>query len=286
MQGHSTKETLLGLNQAEYLGASTLTQLSTVSPKLAEVYSVVPPSGEGEGPPTPDFDKVQGSNAGLLAHANGELRTTSFFYRTAKVKVIDLRKTRDNTAEELQDVYRALKLRAESAYGRKKLALLGLAGQPADNVTALREQLRDVADRASASNVTEALGPPRPLGIPIDFEAVVVELREKLEVLEQLMKDLTEAEKVRDEAFAAKKAAQDRHRRVRINVARIQEGYYRLAGLDELADRIRFTVRSRSARTATPGPVPEPGAEPVPAPEPVPGPDPSAGQPPLDNTTA
>ncbi len=42
-----------------------------------------------------------------------------------------------------------------------------------------------------------------------------------------------------DASLVVKRETLKRHRRLYLNVARIQEGYYRLAGLDELADRIR-----------------------------------------------
>ena len=46
-----------------------------------------------------------------------------------------------------------------------------------------------------------------------------------------------------------------RLRRVVVNVARVQEGDYRMAGLDDLAARLRRTVqgpRSRKAKADTP----------------------------------
>ena len=77
---------------------------------------------------------------------------------------------------------------------------------------------------------------------------------------------ITGMRKRADESIVAKREAQKRHRRIYSNVARIQEGLYRLAGLDELADRIRATV-PRKAREA------EEAAEPNGAPE---SPEPSA----------
>jgi hypothetical protein len=271
LKSESTKGTLRSLNQAEFLGASTLTQLSTVSPKLTEVYSVLPPAGEGEGPATPDWDLVQGSNAGLVDHANGELRTNTFFYRASKVAVVDLRRSQDLLADELRDDYRAMRLRFESAYEREKLGLVGMGSPPSRNSTGLREQLLDVVESVTDPKVLAQLGEPRSPISAVDFQALAGVFRVKVAKYEQIIKDLKQAEKVRDEALAAQEEAKKRHRRVRTNVARIQEGYYRLAGLDDLADRIRMTIPERSARSAEP--------EPQPAPEPQPEPQPPAPQP-------
>jgi hypothetical protein len=62
--------------------------------------------------------------------------------------------------------------------------------------------------------------------------------------LVDLMAALTVVRKRTDESLVAKRQALARHHRRYLNVARVQEAYYRLAGLDELADRIRPFKRS------------------------------------------
>ncbi len=47
-----------------------------------------------------------------------------------------------------------------------------------------------------------------------------------------------------DASIVARDETRRRHRRIYANVARVQEGLYRLAGLDDLADRIRVTEPS------------------------------------------
>ena len=83
-----------------------------------------------------------------------------------------------------------------------------------------------------------------------------------MELYKQAIDRWTEAKKRRDDALIAKKAAVKRLRSLYANIARIQEGYFRLAGLEELADRIRLTI-PRSSRRSTPDTEPPPDSEPA-----------------------
>lgn len=69
-----------------------------------------------------------------------------------------------------------------------------------------------------------------------------------IQAYEAAQESWTEAKKVSDKAYAAKLAAQKRLNRLVVNIARIQEGYYRMAGLDNLADRMRLTIRSSKSK--------------------------------------
>ena len=88
-------------------------------------------------------------------------------------------------------------------------------------------------------------------------------MEEGVEDYDQASKDLTEMIKVRDESYIAKVDALARLNRMYANVARVQEGYYRIAGLDELADRIRITIPKRSPRLEEGSPATDGADEPA-----------------------
>lgn len=248
MSSQSTRETIRSLDKAEYLGASTRTHMSTVSPQLTEVYSVLPPAGEGQGPRTFDWDGFQGSNADLLDFSSNNVRTTSNAYRVAKVKVFEIRRRRDEKGEDLRGHHRSLKKRFLAGYEEDDLDLVALESPPSPRIGDLREQGHDFVERARDPELPAKLGDPKTPGAALDFPALADEFAEKVEEYDELMKELKDAEKERDQALAAKRAARKLNRRIYTNVARIQEGLYRLAGLDELADRIRITIPVRSTK--------------------------------------
>ncbi len=61
---------------------------------------------------------------------------------------------------------------------------------------------------------------------------------------EKLYDELADMKKILHLSMVAKDEAQDDLRRKYTNVARMQEGMFRIVGLDELADRIRITIPS------------------------------------------
>jgi len=109
---------------------------------------------------------------------------------------------------------------------------------------------------------------------PLKLEKLADGLEKAVRAFEKVTNDITAMIKIRDEALVAKNKAQKYQLRVLANVARIQEGYYRLAGLDDLADRIRVTIPKRSAK-----PTEETGP-PTETPDETPAEDPPADTPP------
>lgn len=63
-----------------------------------------------------------------------------------------------------------------------------------------------------------------------NLEVVASEMQDHLDAFGDGQSRWTEARKLRDGAYVAKKVARDRLRKVMVNIARIQEGYYRLGG--------------------------------------------------------
>jgi ABC-type arginine transport system ATPase subunit len=120
----------------------------------------------------------------------------------------------------------------------------------------VREQAVHILKRLRSPDLGSRL--PLPVsGTPINLAEIADAMEADVQALDQLTDALTEVRTNLGDSVVRKQAGLKRHRRVFLNVARIQEAYYRLAGLDAHASRIRATVpQSRSASTP-PEPAPE-----------------------------
>jgi hypothetical protein len=83
-----------------------------------------------------------------------------------------------------------------------------------------------------------------PAGVAAEMAPEVAALGESLTELDRMLKE-------GDQALVNRQATLDSQRRTYVNVARSQEAYYRLAEEDDLADRIRPSLR-RATRRARP----------------------------------
>jgi hypothetical protein len=111
------------------------------------------------------------------------------------------------------------------------------------------QQAVHVLKRLRSPDLTSRL--PVPVsGTPINLAEIADAMEADVQELDQVTDTLTEVRTHLALSLVRKQAGLKRHRRVFLNVARIQEAYYRLAGLDAHASRIRATVpQARSAST-------------------------------------
>lgn len=250
MGPQTTKTTLRFLDKAEYLVQSIRTQLKIVSPKLVEFFSLLPPPGEGE-PAWPDWTAVQKANGVRLKQATAEAHQTSQAYLAAKGLVTATLRLRNKMVKNLKQRYRNLRGSFGSTYTEEALPLTGLADPPVRIFLAFREQCLFVIRRLHLPELIEKLGEPVADQSPLDIGKIRAGLETEVSAIEAVLTDLREHQKLRDEALIVKQEAEDHLRLVYANVARIQEGYYRLAGLDELADRIRLTIPAAPVKPDT-----------------------------------
>lgn len=258
MSSPSTRETVTGLDKAEFLGTAIRTQLASVSPRLAEVFSLLPPRGEGEPPRQLDWDEVQVHNAELIEQAVVAAQEASQAYRVAKIRVADFAADRREANQGLRRRHRSHRKILNGSFGPRGLMLTGLDVPPVTTMLGMREQSILVLKRYEDPSLPDKLAaiPEEEVKGPLpDLAALASDLKADIEAFETAQDGWTRAKKVRDEAIVARTAARRRLRRIVTNLARVQEGYYRLVGLDDLADRLRLTVRrsrSRKAKTDEP----------------------------------
>lgn len=257
------KSAVRSLDKAEFVVQSTRTTKSSVTANLDNVFSPLR-QGEDEGTPTPDWDVAQEANAALLDHASSEVRSKDEVFRTAKVRVSEVGRKRRSQVSRIQGIYRDLRKSAEGAYGPDALALLGLDALPALGIPAVREQAVKLAGRMRSPDLIARLV-LRPGQTHLDIAKLADGLETQVGILNDLVEEYKRQRKVADQAFVAKEEALAFHRRVYVNVTRIQEAYYRLAGLDELARRLRSA--EPSPRSSSPDDTREPNPPSSPAEE-------------------
>ena len=180
---------------------------------------------------------------------------------------------RNEIGVEITRRFRELRSSAKASY-KVRWQILALEAPPESDHTGMYERCRDLHGHLLDPQTPSRIGDPEDGQPAFDFPELAAALGPRLELYKQAIDRWVEAKKRRDEALIAKRAAVKQLRSLYANIARIQEGYFRLAGLEELADRIRMTI-PRSSRRSTPDSEPpsdkelSPDTEPPPVTEPV-----------------
>ena len=244
MSTQTSKAALRELERNEFLVTSIRTEQPTVSLRVSQTVHEVLADGEGEPPPAPDWDLLQQHHIALLEASAAEVRRTDRVHRLNLVRDRRLRQDRREQVTVLRSGHNDLRQSFTGTYGEKALPFVGLDAAAEYTFLPLREQMVEVLDRMRDPDLAARLPAPRSGQSPIVLGPLADEREVEVDRLSETMKAINRMDKRLDGSLFAKRAAQARHRRIYSNVAKMQEGLYRLAGLDELADKIRVTVRS------------------------------------------
>ncbi len=259
------------LEKTEFLVVSGRTQKPTVNGRLAKLESG---AGDGSGGalPAPDWNQLQEWSIAALENSAEQVRQADRGHRKSRDRLSDARRDRNGKVERIASAHRALRQSFTGTYGPTSLPLLGLDAVPARALVAVREQMREVVGRMRDSQLAGELPQTLAGQKPIELETVADAREGEIGDLEVQMDKVDALRKETDEALVFRNQVLDDNRRVYANVGRLLEGVYRLAGLDELADRIRVTTRSARKKTeadpeATAADPEAPAIEPESAPE-------------------
>ncbi len=249
MKSQTSKAALKSLDLTEFLVMSARTQKPTVSSRLAAIF--LPASPDGEGASVPDWDLVQESHAVLLETSAGKVRHTDQVHRHNKVKLSEARRSRRKLVWKLKIRHRDLRSSFTGTYGKDALPLVGLDAPPELRFVAIREQQLEVLERMRNPELAARLPEPRAGQKALDLTELADAIEAEIRELEAATEAIRRLRKQVDESLVVKEEVLAQHRRLYLNVARILAGYYRLAGLDELADRIRSPERPRRRQEAS-----------------------------------
>ena len=250
MANQTTQATLRSLDQAEFLITSTLTSATMVSERLGEIFQELPPTGEGEEVSVPDWIQVQRSNAALLLRASQEVKNADKAHRLDKLEDRGLRRKRRQLIDRLKQRHRDYRKSFAGTYGEDSLGLVGLDAPPARRFVAVREQALEVLERMRTPELLARLPAPRSGQTAQDLVQLADDMEAEILEFEEVMAEIQQMHKRRDESLIQKREAMQRFRRIYLNVARVQESYYRIAGFDDLAERIRVADPARRSASS------------------------------------
>ncbi len=240
------------LEKTDYLVVSARTQKPTVNDRLAKADPEIFGAGSGEAPSAPDWDYFQEWGIAALEQSSKEVRQTDRDLRKSRVRLKKARRDRNRAAKIIFAGHRSLRTSFKGTHGPESLALVGLEEEPAAALQAAREQMSEAVGRMRDPQLAGELPPPLAGQRPIDLESVADARAAELDDFDARMDEIDELRKQTDEALVVRNEALARGRRVYANVGRLLEGVYRLAGLDELADRIRVTRRASRKKEEEP----------------------------------
>ena len=184
-----------------------------------------------------------------LAESREGLSEVELRHIDLKAQVTELSVEREELQEELAADYTYLRGNLEKrAAGRKISAQAGLQGPTAQKSSRLLRQVNVVVYRLRKPDLEIPEDRLGAFGFDVDGTVAKLEAKAKrfaivLARLRQLKRELQMSQVEKDETV-------ERHRSTFVAVTRVLEGYYRLAGKDELADRIRPSVVQRGRRAA------------------------------------
>ena len=245
MKSQTSKAALKSLDRTEFLVMSMRTHQPNVSARLTEAFERI----GGAGAPAPDWDLVQESHAALLEASATEVRRTDQVYRLTRVKLSEMRRDRRELVGKLKTRHRDLRKSFNGTYGEDALPFVGLDAAPERRFVAFREQQLEVLERMRDPELAARLPAPRAGQAAPDLLALADAIQAEILELEAAMAAIKGMRKQVDESLVVKRETLREHRRLYVNVARILEGYYRTAGLDELAERVRSPAQPRRRRT-------------------------------------
>lgn len=189
-------------------------------------------------------------------------------------KVLELREKRDEARPRMQQQLTTARHLFEEMHGQgTAFVVAGLESPTAKTVTKLLRQADLAIARCEQPDLV--LPPSRVAGFKVDPVEVANGLKAESGQLKGTLGEIRLARRKAQETRKVKNRVLEEHKVTFLWTARTLEGFYRLAGEDELADRIRPSVRRPGRRSVDVGEgseepaaeqtAPE-GSEPVPAP--------------------
>lgn len=258
-----SKTALRGIESGRAVSAAARAHSEPVGAALETLYRPVLRDGET----MPDWVFVQELNARLLDGSVGQVILTDEEHRDELVEEVAFREDRDSGTRTVQRRIRDERKSFAGAHGDESLKHVGLDKPPERKSLAVYRQGSHIVRMLRVPDLK--LQPARSGAVAVNPAGVADEMEPEVEALGESLANLDRQRKATDESLVAKDEAVDQLRRTYVDVARSQESYYRLAGKDELADRMRPSIRRFTRGSSQPSPDSGEPTEAPPAPPPA-----------------
>jgi hypothetical protein len=148
----------------------------------------------------------------------------------------------------MRDSFDETEMRAYHLHGRNPTSYEGMLRYASDVVALMEKNPRTATDA---------------FGATFDTGVMAAALRPAVDTYRQSLQDVAREQRETQQARASRTLSEEQFRDGLINIAAIVEAYLRMAGMDELADRVRPTLsrtsgEGESEAPATPAPTPAP----------------------------
>lgn len=198
----------------------------------------------------------------LLERLTGDFEASIIALAKESTEDILSREERDTAREALSRLLGGTRTRMRDSFGETEMRAFRLrARNPASHEGMLRYASDVVAlMEQNPRTATDAFG------ATFDTQVMAAALRPAVETYRGAIAAVSREQRETQQARAARTQAEERFRDGLVNIAAIIEAYLRMAGMDELADRVRPTQARTSGEAESDLPV---------APAPAPAPDPA-----------
>ena len=246
------------LTTSDEIVSSIETHGVEVATKLEERWQVVPTlssTPQVEGPERPNFQgQLFALKDGLVASATTVSEADQLHVHQLG-NLIQLREDRNNVRDEAYGKFSTMRRAVDELQGPgKAFVLAGIEGPTARKAPKLLRQIDLAVPRLLHPDLE--MPDPDVAGIHLDPKAMGRQLQEVADRLRKAQADFRRAIRIVQASRRQKNRRIADHKEFQLWSARIVEGYYRLAGETELADRLR-PATVRVGRPTPPGDSPD-----------------------------
>ncbi|MBK8258535.1 MAG: hypothetical protein IPK82_38480 [Polyangiaceae bacterium] len=220
----------------------------THAPQIAEAFAAKFKAFAPKKQPLPDIGALLHIVAAALRAQAADLQQKSAAHDAELADDAAPRQARDNATAELTQTLVAIRATTETVYGRAGLQALGIDGRTPTDSKAIQEHARNFLARIKDPK----LKLPKPQeGVVIDKAVWIAKVEKTLPVLTQARKDVAREEREAEATINAKNKAMESFDDLFGVVATFTSSMLDLIGEEDLASRIKPSVRRRGVTAET-----------------------------------
>ncbi len=246
-----SQKVLLAQRSAEDVEASVTHNGPDIGPKLDVRYDNITTLTEGEAPRPTHRDILFTLRDGLTASRQNMVARDNDHVESLR-KFFEKREERDQVLGGVYDHFSIMRRLIDDQFKDKSpFVIAAIEGPTSRNSDTLIKQANIAIERLYSSEM--ALPEPRVASIRIDPKAVAEELETKVGALRDKNTELRQCRRAVQKSRKLKNEAIEEHNSTFLWTARTLEGYYQLAGEEELAKLIRPSTRRPGRRAVEVG---------------------------------